>query len=289
MRIKFEELEKLPKNWMFFLRVYSAFAELAQSAGKFATLEAGKEGEGDDLVPEDVSRLAKEAAAYAAKNPHASPFHLPDPFAALVDMVERVRELPRLKCEEGDVEAYRRGNAVALAERCGWFAALTITRLELLCGKNGQMVQMMQAFFATHFAQMNNRIDGLAGRVEEGTAAAKRTEKEVERGVATFESKLEQEQKRRFDLALNMVNLQTENPGLWKFVVAWRKGGTQEAIAARMGWKSQGTVSKKLGELKRLYPALTIDGGERIHNSRKAKAGGGNRRKIGGRMVPSGK
>lgn len=79
-----------------------AFASIAESAERWATREAGEEAVGN-LVPEDVSRLAEKAAAYAAKNPFAPLFPFPDPLAKLAGMVERVRglESPQARRREG--------------------------------------------------------------------------------------------------------------------------------------------------------------------------------------------
>lgn len=165
-----------------FIRVYSAFAELAHAAASFAAHGAGQAVE----VPEDVSRLAKSAAAYAEKNPVPSLFKLPDPLMMLAVMVERARELPRLKCADGDAKAYRRGEAVELAAGCGWFAAMTITRLEMLCEKEGKdmtkLAQMVNTLLGPHFAQV-------VGKVKEGVAAAKGAERAALKAQAAAEGK----------------------------------------------------------------------------------------------------
>lgn len=69
----------------------------------------------------------------------------------------------------------------------------------------------------------------------------------------------EDELKNRARLAVAMEELEEENPELWAFVKAWVQGGTQAEIGARLGI-SQGEVSKRLKEVRKLYP-LRFDRG----------------------------
>ncbi len=145
-----------------------AFHSLAEEAERVATGGA----DGRIVISDGVSRLAKRAAAYAAKNPNPPrpPLYLPDPLARLAAMAERLRDLipPAF---DGDEPAFLKVRAGELAAKCRELSAVSATRLEGLLEKRQSEAARVRA-------------EAARGEAEQ-KAATLRGERDTWRTVAT--------------------------------------------------------------------------------------------------------